>query len=146
MRMIRERVLCPTCPYFKEGIKEEGERFDVEYVVLKSKEQYLICDNPAVSWDSIMKNIKRFDTTYVPKFGKYEIEQLVGHFMKEALLISKDITDLFNMELLCDDYPFNTTRVSKETIRERVLKCFDVVKKENNVTYLKFKWSRWNEL
>ena len=146
MRMIRERILCPKCPYLEKGIKEEGEKFGVEYVVLESNEKFIICDNPNISWDKIMNDLKLFDITYVPKFGKYEIEQFVGYFMKEALLISKDITDLFNMELLCDDYPFNTTRVNKETIRERLLKCFNVVQKDNNTTYLSFKWERWDKL
>jgi len=86
MGKISERVLCPTCPYLNNGIKEEGEKFNVEYVVLKAKEQYLICDNPDVPWDKIMKEIRLFDTTYVPKFGKYEIEQLVAIFIPSKLI------------------------------------------------------------
>ena len=54
--------------------------------------------------------------------------------------------NLANMELLCDDFPYNTTRVNKETIRERVMKCFDIVKEEKGVTYLKFKWERYDKL
>lgn len=146
MSKIAERVLCPNCPYKQNGIKEEGEKFGVEYVILNSNERYIICDNPDVSWDKIMSEIKSFNITYVPKFGKYEVEQLVGQFMINALLISKDITDLFNMELLCEDFPYNVTRASKEIIRERLLKCFDVVKVENNTTYLKFKWERYDKL
>ncbi len=146
MSRITERILCPTCPYLKNGIKEEGKKFGVEYVVLNSKEKFIIIDNPNVSWDKIMGEIKCFETTYVPKFGKYEVEEFVGHFMKEALVMSKDITDLFNMELLCDDFPYNTTRVNVDTIRERLLKCFDIVKVENDTTHLMFKWERYDKL
>ena len=145
MRDIKARILCSNCPVYNAKIKEEGERFRVEYVVmLKPGERYLIHDNTEVSWDEVMKNIREFNITYVPKFGKYEIEEFVGDCMRQAIFFSKDITDLFNMELLCDDFPYNETRVTSATIKERVLKCFEIVKKEKNITYLKFKWQPYN--
>ena len=121
-------------------IKMKGAKFGVQYVMLESDERFLIVDNPRVSWDNVMRNIEKFDFTYVPKFGKFEIEEFVGYYMKEALLISKDITHLLFMELVCDDSPYNITNVSMSQLRERVLKCFDVVRKDGNITYLMFKW------
>ena len=140
MGKIAERIICKDCPKIKHGIKSEGEMFGVEYIVLKSDEQYIICNNERISWNDVMPKMSEFDTLYVPKFGKYEIEEFVGYFMRVALLITKDITDLFNMELLCDDSPFNITEVSSKDIKEKLLKCFNVVKKVDNMTYLEFKW------
>ena len=140
MGRIKRRILCKNCPVLNTKVKEEGEKFRVEYIVLDTKERYLICDDESVSCDEVMKDRYKFISTYVPKFGKFEIEEFVGYFMQEAIYITKDISNLFNMELLCDDSPFNITRVSSETIKKRLLQCFEVVKKENDVTYLKFKW------
>lgn len=145
MSRITERLFCRNCPYVK-GIKGEGKKFGVEYVIFNSEEKFQILDNPDVTGDVVLEGIKKFIDIHVPKFGKYEVEEFVGYYMKEAILISKDITDLFNMELLCDDFPYNTTRVNKETIRDRVMKCFDIVKVENGITYLKFKWERYDKL
>jgi len=145
MSKLTEKLFCRNCPYLN-GIKEEGKNFGVEYVIFNSEEKFYIVDNPDVTGDVVLEGIKKFINIHVPKFGKYEVEKFVGYYMKEAILISKDITDLFNMELLCDDFPYNTTRVNKETIRERVMKCFDIVKEEKGVTYLKFKWERYDKL
>lgn len=136
----KRRILCKNCCVLETHTIEEGEKFGVEYIVFKPEKRYLIRDNENVSWDYIMKNIKKFQDYYVPKFGKYEIEEFVSYFMKEALFITKDITNLFNMELLCDDLPYNVTRVSTETIKERLLKCFEVVERKEKTIYLKFKW------
>lgn len=130
------------CDFLKPKgfVKEEGQKFRVQYVVFKSNEKYIICDNEEVSWDEIMRSRDNFQSLYVPKFGKYEIEEFISYFMKVALFISKDITDLFNMDLVCDDFPYNITKISSDLIKERLLKCFEVVKKEESKTYLKFKW------
>ena len=50
------------------------------------------------------------------------------------------------MELLCDDLPYNTTRISADVIKERVLKCFKVIKEENNIVYLEFKWKAYKDI
>ena len=140
MKKITERIICKDCPKIIQEIKSEGKMFDVEYVILKSNMQYIICDNENVAWNDIMPKISNFVLLYVPRFGKYEIEEFIGYFMRVALLITKDITDLFNMNLLCDDSPFNVTEISSKIIKERLLECFNVIKKVGNTTYLEFKW------
>ena len=96
-----------------------------------------------------MKKRDNFVSIYTPSFGKYEIEHFVGHKLMEALFITNDITDLMYSELLCDDSPFNITRISWDDLATRVLKCFDVVKGNTdnpNVVRLVFKWKPWKEL
>ena len=141
MGTIATRVMCRECKRL-EKVLSEGEMFGVEYVIKRFDKKYIIVDNKSISWDEIMPHIREFNITYVPKFGKYEIEQFVGHMMLEALLITKDITNLMNMDLLCEEYPYNAIKIDSDILKERVLKCFDIVKTERNSIYLKFKWEK----
>lgn len=143
-------IICDGCSRVKAKIEDSGSMHGVDYVTFDSKKKYIIVDNPAVSWDKIMKERENFVSIYVPKFGKYEIEAFVGHKMMEALLITQDITGLFNSELLCDDSPFNVTRINSDILRKRLLKCFDIVTEEkmhnSSVVKLMFKWKPYYEL
>jgi len=144
------KVLCGGCPKQKLEIESSGRMHDVDYVTLKSNKRYIIKDNPNVSWDDIMNNKEKFISTYVPRFGKAEIEHFVGYKMMEALFITKDITDLLNSELLCDDSPYNVTRIKSERLKEELLKCFEKVERPDsynpNVIFLMFKWKPYCEL
>lgn len=147
MNNFKMKILCEGCPKLKCEIESSGSKYGVDYVTFKSKKRYVIEDNPDVSWDEIMKNRENFISTYVPKFGKYEIEEYVGYKIMEALFITKDITDLINSELLCDDTPYNITRIKQNYLEEQVMKCFDVVSQgPNNLVKLVFKWRSWREL
>jgi len=147
MNSLEIKVLCAGCPKFNLEVKESGSKFGVDFVTLKTDENYIIQDNPNVSWDEIMKNRDLFISKYVPKFGKYEIEEFVGYKLMEALFITKDVTDLLNTNLACFDV-YNTTRISSERIKEKLLKCFEFkgVSDVGNYTYLMFKWVPYNEL
>ena len=141
MRNEVARVLCYGCPKEDIKVKSYGEKFGVNYVVTDSDHKYIIRDNNDISWDDIMKKMEGFQDRYVPKFGKYEIEKFVCFYLKEALLITKDMTELFNMEVIHYDYWLpNVTRFSADVIKERLLKLFDVVEETQYITYLKFKW------
>lgn len=149
MNNLEMKILCEGCPRLKWEIESSGSKYGVDYVTLKSNKRYIIEDNPNVSWDEVMKNRDKFISTYVPRFGKYEIEEFVGYKMMEALFITKDITDLFNSELLCDDSPFNITRIKQDSLKNKIMKCFDVVWHDaysHKVVKLVFKWKTWNEL
>jgi len=149
MNKLEMKILCEGCPRLKQEIENSGSKYGVDFVTFESEKRYIILDNPDVSWDDIMKNRDKFILTYVPKFGKYEIEEFVGYKMMEALFITKDITELLNSELLCDDSPFNITRIKQDILKKRIMKCFVVLCTEesnNNTVTLVFKWKPWCEL
>lgn len=147
MNNLEMRILCGDCPKLKSNIVDSGRKYGVEYVILKSDKRYIIVDNPDISWDDIMKNrIKDFVTRYVPKFGKFEIEEYLSYAMLEAIIFTKDITNLFNSELLCFDLPYNVTRVSSDSIKNKMLKCFDVVSQSEDEIRLMFKWEYYCNL
>lgn len=148
MNNLEMNILCDGCPRRKWKIKSSGSMYGVDYVTLESKKRYIIEDNPKVSWDEIMRNRGAFTTIYVPKFGKYEIEEFVSHKMMEALLITRDITDLLNSELLCEDIPFNITRVKQPELEKAILRCFDVAYEDvyKKVVKLVFKWKPYLEI
>lgn len=149
MNSFEMKFFCEGCSRLNLEIESSGSKCGVDYVSLKSKKRYVIRDNSNVSWDKIMKNRENFISIYAPKFGKYEIEEFVGYKLMEALFITKDITELLNMELHCDDSPFNITRIKKDYLKKQIMKCFDVVWTEefsNNIVTLIFKWKPWSEL
>lgn len=144
------KFFCHDCPKFQRKIESSGSQYGVDYITFKAEKRYIIEDNPNVSWDEIMQNREKFISIYTPKFGKYEIEEFVGYKLMEALFITKDITDLLNSELLCDDSPYNVTRIKYERLKEELLKCFEIVEKDvshnSNAIFLMFKWKPWKEL
>ena len=149
MNELEMKILCDGCLRQKQEIQGSGSKYGVDFVTFKSEKRYIIRDNTDISWDEIMKNRDKFILTYVPKFGKYEIEEFVGYKMMEALFITKDITELLNSELLCDDLPYNVTRIKQDILKKRIMKCFDVIWTEefnNNIVTLVFKWKPWCEL
>lgn len=149
MDSLAAKVLCMGCDKYKKIVEASGSMDGVDYVVLKSRKQYKVVDNPNISWDNIMQNRDKFIDTYVPRFGKYELERFVGHKIMEALFITKDMTSLLNSELLCDDSPYNITRVSSDKLKERLLKCFDIMTEDgDNTSYVEimFKWKPYEEL
>lgn len=146
MNDLERDVLCGSCPKAKLHINKSGTEFGVRYVILKSDKQYIIKDNPDTPWNELIKSKDRFISTYVPKFGKYEIEEFVGYKMMEALFISKDITDLLNSELVCNDFPYNITRISSERLKKELLKCFTKLEETDSVVKLMFMCKPYEEI
>lgn len=129
--------------FLKESNKSRGVGCKAYYGSIS----YVIVDNPNVSWDDIMnKYVKHFTMQFVPKFGKYEIEDYIGNEMLKALLITKNITDLFNTDLVCDDSPFNVTNVDYKMIQTKLLPCFEVVSQESDKIELMFRWKYYDKL
>jgi len=97
-----------------------------------------------------MKERDNFVSMYVPKFGKFEIEAFIGYKMMEALFITKDITNLLNSELLCDDSPYNVSKITSEMLQNKLLKCFEIIDEEmrynKEVIKLMFKWKPYYEM
>ena len=146
MNDLARNFLCQGCPKLKCEIEDTGSKFGVDYITFKSQKRYIIEDNPDVSWNEIMKIRDEFVSNYVPKFGKYEIEEFVGYKLMEALFITKDITGLLNSELLCDDSPFNITRIKQDRLKAKIMKCFYVLDADENNVTLVYKWKPNHEL
>jgi hypothetical protein len=145
MNNFEQSVLCKGCEKLKVSVKEAGSMFGVNFIVLHPKKRYQIVDNPNISWNEIMPDRQCFDRVFVPKFGKYEIEQYVGHRLREALFITGDITDLMHSELVCYDM-YNDMHISNETIVEYLMKCFDIVEESDKKIVLMFKWKPYYNL
>lgn len=150
MNIYEQNVICSGCPKQKTKIKNSGCKYDVDYVVfdVKSK-RYLI-----VELDDILKianlGLHEFTFKYVPKFGKYEIEEYVGFEILKALFITKDLTDLLNSELACATYnplgQIKNLKIKNEDLKEKVLKMFDIVEESEEQVHLKFKLRNTNTI
>ncbi len=141
-------ILCEGCPKRDVKLASSGSMHGVSYITFPSDKRYIIRDNPDVSWDEIMRRREKFMEIYIPKFGKYEIEQFVAHKLMEALFITKDITELLNSKLVCFDM-YNTTRVEQERLKDILLKCFVEVDGDcygDHIKYLMFKWTPYSQL
>lgn len=80
----------------------------------------------------------------LPKFGKYEIEDFFNNRFINAVLVTGDMTDIFNTTVLCTDY-FRPCKFEKNDVKDIFLeKCFTIVKddKEDNTIYLKLTGKR----
>ncbi len=87
-----------------------------------------------------------FMLKYTPKFGKYEIEDFVGRELLKSLLIGGNISNIFYMNICCDDSPYNVVKISQDRLQKELNKLFTVVKTEKNKIFLKFKWKPFAEL
>lgn len=122
------------CTYFakgKKGIVSYHTQIDsndtTTYNLKCSKE----LQNAAIS------NLSDFTCLYVPKFGKYEVEE----FVAEMILISiaeGDITKLMNTEISFDDLPYNSGFYSKENVRELILSYCNVISEKNGIVELNY--------
>lgn len=106
----------------------------------KITKKYIIRDNLSALKNQFYCSASDFIIMYVPSFGKYEIEKFVGDKMLEAIIQTKDITELFLNDIYCDDFPFEPMKVSGEEIKRRVLKCFEKVGEDKDNIYIMFKW------
>lgn len=149
MNNFEMKILCGDCPNLNLKIVNSGSMFGVQFVSFETEKKYIIIDNPDISWNSIMRERENFTSTYVPKFGKYEIEHFIGYKLMEALFITKDITELLNCELLCNDFPYNVIKVRADILKKRILQCFEEVDGDcdnPNIVFLMFKWKTYSEL
>lgn len=73
----------------------------------------------------------------LPKFGKFEIEHFFEKRFLTALLITGDMTEIFNTTVLCAD-SYWSCKFDKERIKKIFLeKCFTKTSTKDNVVYLK---------
>ena len=84
-----------------------------------------------------ISSLSNFTCNYVPKFGKYEVEE----FVAEMILISiaeGDITKLMNTEISFDDSPYNKGFYQKERVRELILSYCTIISEKNGIVELNY--------
>lgn len=84
-----------------------------------------------------ISSLSNFTCNYVPKFGKYEVEE----FVAEMILISiaeHDITKLMNTEISFDDSPYNKGFYQKERVRELILSYCTIISEKNGIVELNY--------
>jgi len=84
-----------------------------------------------------ISSLSNFTCNYVPKFGKYEVEE----FVAEMILISiaeHDITKLMNTEISFDDSPCNSGFYTKERVRELILSYCTIISEKNGIVELNY--------
>lgn len=89
--------------------------------------------------EQLKSNFNNFKK-YLPKFGKYEIEEFIKQKFLHSLLITGNFTDLFNTEIYFNDISY--IRISSEDLLKKLLPCFIVTKTTGATFYLKFKWEK----
>ena len=124
-------------------IAKAGFKFGVNYVIFRlNGKTYSILPSDEITEISNL-GLPNFVTNYVPKFGKYEIEEYVGYALLEALLITKDLTNLLNSELSFIEYNnwicFDAIKIENEYLKRKVLELFEIIEENENQIFLKFK-------
>lgn len=124
-------------------IAKAGFKFGVNYVIFRlNGKTYSILPGDEITEISNF-GLPNFVTNYVPKFGKYEIEEYVGYALLEALLITKDLTNLLNSELSFIEYNnwicFDAIKIENEYLKRKVLELFEIIEENENQIFLKFK-------
>lgn len=128
-------IICKNCnkitelenTIIAEGITKSG----IKYFTTTPKETYIIDKNYIPSNDLLKVNFTEFCINYIPKFGKYEIEYFIAKKLMEALLITNDLSYLFNTNIMISDISGDIYVPSKH-LREKLLPLFEV-KKVGNV-------------
>lgn len=84
-----------------------------------------------------ISSLSNFTCNYVPKFGKYEVEEFVAEMILIAIA-EHDITKLMNTEISFDDLPYNSGFYSKEKVRELILSYCNVISEKNGIVELNY--------
>lgn len=116
------------------SVIKEGREENVYYYTEHSKTWYII-ESPSKESLRTMQidELKGL----LPKFGKFEIEHFFEKRFLDALLITGDMTDIFNTTVLCADL-YWSCKFDKERVKEIFLeKCFTITATKDDVVYLK---------
>lgn len=116
------------------SVIKEGREENVYFYTEHSNTRYII-EEPSSEFFKTM-HIDEL-TALLPKFGKFEIEYFFESRFLNALLVTHDMTEIFNTTVLCAD-SYWSCKFDKEDVKEIFLKrCFTVTKEEENTIYLK---------
>lgn len=84
-----------------------------------------------------ISSLSNFTCNYVPKFGKYEVEEFVAEMILIAIA-EHDITKLMNTEISFDDSPYNKGFYQKERVRELILSYCTIISEKNGIVELNY--------
>lgn len=84
-----------------------------------------------------ISSLSNFTCNYVPKFGKYEVEEFVAEMILIAIA-EHDITKLMNTEISFDDSPYNKGFYPKERVRELILSYCTIISEKNGIIELNY--------
>lgn len=87
--------------------------------------------------NTAISNLSDFTCLYVPKFGKYEVEEFVAEMILIAIA-EHDITKLMNTEISFDDSPYNSGFYPKERVRELILSYCTIISEKNGIVELNY--------
>lgn len=146
MGEIARSIICRNCSKIRnvenniisEGITENG----IMYYITRPKDIYLMDESYTPSKNFRKNDFFKICYSYIPKFGKYEIEYFVTKEIMEALFVTKDFSFLFSTNIMISDIS-GDVYVSSERLKEKLLPLFEV-KKDGNVykcTFLEKKLS-----
>lgn len=129
---IAKRIFCQNCNKFMEfernviaeGITENG----ILYCTTRPKESYIIDENYTPSQELMQKNFIDKTLTYIPKFGKFEIESFIATELFNAIFTTKRLSNLLNTSIMLNDFLSDTIHVQSKRIKESILPLFDIKK------------------
>lgn len=115
-------------------VLKEGREGNVYYYEEKSNTRYII-ESPD---REILKQMNTGELkALMPKFGKFEIEHFFENRFLNALLVTGDMTEIFNTTVLCSDY-YWSCKFTKERVKEIFMnKCFTELHEADGTVYLK---------
>ena len=84
-------------------------------------------------------NFCEFVNSYVPNYGKYEVEEFIAKMLLISL-ITGNVEELFNTSISYDDSPYNCGDYSKNTIKRSILQYCEIFHedKERKLVTLKY--------
>ncbi len=128
MTGIAESIICYGCDKCKKKeIIEEGIMYDndtLRYFVEEPKETYIISSNYIPSQTLLKNNL----INYVPRFGKYEVENFLAQELAKILFVTKDLSYLFSTTIMVDNFMSKSSIFNGDVIKQRFLPLFDVEK------------------
>lgn len=138
MGEIARNMICRNCnkvmeieeTLIAEGITKSG----IHYFTTQPKETYLIDKNYFPSNTLLKTNFTEFCINYIPSFGKFEIESFIAKELMTALLITKELSSLFNTSIMLEDFFSGTFYITGEKLKEILLPLFDIKKTDNGYT------------
>ncbi len=123
-------------------IKQEGydEKFDIYYYIASSNKSYTILDTDLLKdkiFEYIEDNLEAF-YKLVPKFHITNIDNYISNILFNSLIM-KDITDLFNTNILYFNKNNILIIITSELILKKLLfNCFEVLEENEKEIILKF--------
>lgn len=108
-----------------EGITING----IQYFSVHSDEDFYVSHNYFPSEDFIRKNIIDIAHDYIPKLSTDLFQEFIAKELKTALLVTRNLTPLFNTSLMYDkstSYTSNTLYLDKKDLKEILLPLFNI--------------------